>query len=76
MELLLLKDVLIILALAMVVLFVCHRLKVPTIVGFLVTGIMAGPHGLGLITADKQVEVLVNLIGQSHLFEYPATGIS
>ena len=60
MELLLLKDILIVLALSMVVLYVCHRLKVPAVVGFLLTGIMAGPHGLGLITADK-VHILAEI---------------
>ena len=61
MELLLLKDILIILALSMVVLFICHRLKVPAVVGFLLTGVVVGPHGLGLITADKEVEVLAEI---------------
>jgi CPA2 family monovalent cation:H+ antiporter-2 len=60
MELLLLKDILIVLALSMVVLYVCHRLKVPAVVGFLLTGIMAGPYGLGLITADK-VHILAEI---------------
>ena len=60
MDLLLLKDILIVLALSMVVLYVCHRLKVPAVVGFLLTGIMAGPHGLGLITADK-VHILAEI---------------
>jgi CPA2 family monovalent cation:H+ antiporter-2 len=57
----LLKDILIIFALSMVVLFVCHRLRVPTIVGFLLTGLLLGPHGLGLITADKEVIVLAEI---------------
>jgi len=61
MELLLLKDILIVFALSMAVLFICHRLKVPTIVGFLLTGLMVGPHGLGLITSDKEVEVLAEI---------------
>jgi CPA2 family monovalent cation:H+ antiporter-2 len=56
-----LQDVLIIFALSMVVLFICHRLHVPAIVGFLLTGLLAGPHGLGLITADKEVEVLAEI---------------
>lgn len=61
MELLLLKDILIVFALSMVVLFICHRMKIPTIVGFLLTGLLAGPHGLGLITADKEVLVLAEI---------------
>jgi CPA2 family monovalent cation:H+ antiporter-2 len=61
MEIPLIKDILIIFALSMGVLFFCHRLKIPTIVGFLLTGLLAGPHGLGLITADKEVEVLAEI---------------
>ena len=61
MELFLLKDILIIFALSMGVLFICHRLKVPTIVGFLLTGLLAGPHGFGLITADKEVKLLAEI---------------
>jgi CPA2 family monovalent cation:H+ antiporter-2 len=61
MEIPLIKDILIIFALSMAVLFICHRLKIPTIVGFLLTGLLAGPHGLGLITADKEVEVLAEI---------------
>jgi CPA2 family monovalent cation:H+ antiporter-2 len=61
MELLLLKDILIVFSLSMVVLFICHKMKVPTVVGFLLTGIMAGPYGLGLITADKEVQVLAEI---------------
>ncbi len=45
----------------MAVLFICHRLRIPAIVGFLVSGLLAGPHGLGLITADKEVKVLAEI---------------
>jgi K+:H+ antiporter len=61
MELFLLKAILIIFALSMVVLFVCHKLKIPAVVGFLLTGLIAGPHGLGLITAVKEVKVLAEI---------------
>jgi CPA2 family monovalent cation:H+ antiporter-2 len=37
------------------------RLKMPAIVGFLVTGILVGPHGLGLISDPAQVESLSEL---------------
>jgi CPA2 family monovalent cation:H+ antiporter-2 len=57
----LLKDIVIIFVLSMVVLFICHRLKVPTIVGFLITGLLLGPHGLGLITADREVKDLAEI---------------
>jgi monovalent cation:H+ antiporter-2, CPA2 family len=53
MEIELLKDIVVVFALSAVVLFIFHRLKAPTIVGFLLTGILAGPQGLGLIQASS-----------------------
>ena len=61
MEIPLLKDLITIFALAIAVLFVCNRLRVPSIVGFLVTGILAGPYGLGMISAVKEVEILAEI---------------
>jgi CPA2 family monovalent cation:H+ antiporter-2 len=43
MEIPLLNDIVIIFGLSIGILFVCHRLRVPTIVGFLLAGILAGP---------------------------------
>jgi CPA2 family monovalent cation:H+ antiporter-2 len=60
-EIPILKDILLIFGLAIAVLLLCHRLRVATIVGFLVTGILAGPHGLGLISAQKEVEILAEI---------------
>ncbi len=45
-ELLFLKSLAIILAISAVVVFALHRIRIPSIVGFLVAGIMLGPHGL------------------------------
>ena len=56
-----LKDIVVIFALAIAVLFVCHRLRVPSIVGFLLTGLLAGPHGLGFVTDVHNVEVLAEI---------------
>ncbi|MGQ9656104.1 MAG: cation:proton antiporter domain-containing protein, partial [Thermodesulfobacteriota bacterium] len=56
-----LNEVLVIFGLSIAVIFACHRLKVPTIVGFLLTGILAGPHGLGLVRAVHEVEVLADI---------------
>jgi len=52
----LLNYVIIILGLSVLVVFVCHKARVPTIVGFFLTGILAGPHGLGLVQAVHEVE--------------------
>jgi monovalent cation:H+ antiporter-2, CPA2 family len=54
----LLSSLVVIFGLSIAVLLLCYRLRVPTIVGFLATGILAGPHGLRLITESKDVEIL------------------
>ncbi len=61
METPLLKDIIIIFGLSIVVLFLFHRIWVPAIVGFLVTGILVGPHGLGLIHAVHEVKGLAEV---------------
>ncbi len=58
MELPLLRDIFIIFCLSIFVLFLCLRIKLPAIVGFLITGILAGPHGFGLIEAVHDVEIM------------------
>ncbi len=54
-------DITVVLALAAVVLYVCLRLKIPTIVAFLVAGMLSGPHGLGLVTDVHEVELLAEV---------------
>lgn len=61
MEIPLLNDIIIIFGLSVAVLFICHQLRVPTIVGFLLTGILAGPYGLGLIKGTHEVETLAEI---------------
>ncbi len=56
-----LGDIVVIFALSAVVLFVFHRLKLPPIIGFLFTGVLAGPHGLGAVTAIGEVEMLAEI---------------
>lgn len=61
MELPILKDVVIILGLSVVIILLFQRLKMPSILGFLFTGIIAGPHGLSLIKASHEVEILAEM---------------
>ena len=61
MEIPLLNDIVIIFGLSIAILFICHRLRVPTIVGFLLAGILAGPYGLGLVKAVHEVEILAEV---------------
>ncbi len=68
MEIPLLNDIVIIFGLAIAVLFIFHRLRLPTVVGFLLTGVFVGPNGLGLISAVHEVEILAEIGVVSLLF--------
>lgn len=61
MNLTLLTDILIILGLSLIVIALFHRMRLPVILGFLLTGILAGPHGLALIKSVHEVEVLAEI---------------
>jgi CPA2 family monovalent cation:H+ antiporter-2 len=60
-EVSILTDLVIIFGLSLGALFVFHYLRVPAIVGFLFTGVLVGPHGLQLIAAVREVEVLAEI---------------
>ena len=61
MEILLLTDIVIILGLSVAVLLFFHFIRLPAVVGLLLTGILAGPHGFGLVGAVHEVEVLAEI---------------
>lgn len=61
MEVPIIKEIVIIFALSIGVLLACHRLRLPVVVGFLVTGILCGPHGLGLVSALDDVHNLATI---------------
>ncbi len=61
MQIPLLTDIVIIFGLAVTVLLLFHFLRLPAVVGLLLTGTVAGPHGLGLIDAVHEVEVLAEI---------------
>ncbi len=56
-----LRDLVVLLAAALPIVFLFQRLNVPSIVGFLITGILIGPRGLGLIAQGADVEQLADL---------------
>jgi len=60
-ELAFLKDLVVILTLAVIVVVAFHRLKLPAIAGFILSGVLVGPEGLGLIGDGRQVEVLAEI---------------
>jgi len=57
----LLDDLLILLVASIPIAFVCHRLRLPVIVGFMITGVVIGPYGFGLIKDALAVESLAEI---------------
>jgi CPA2 family monovalent cation:H+ antiporter-2 len=60
-ELEILKTLVILFGLSALVVFVLHKLRVPSIVGFLIAGIFLGPHGFGFIQKVQEVELLAEI---------------
>lgn len=56
-----LKSLLIIFAVSALVVFALGKLKVPSIVGFLIAGIILGPHGFRLIGSVHEVEIFAEI---------------
>lgn len=61
MDIPLLNDFVIIFALAIFVIYVCQKLKISSVVGLLITGVLAGPNGLGLAKEVHNVEALAEI---------------
>lgn len=61
MDIPILSDVVIILGISVFVVLIFHRLKLPSILGFLITGLLIGPHGLGLVKASHEIELLAEI---------------
>ncbi len=58
MEIPLLTDITIILGLSVLVVYVFQKLRLPTILGFLMTGLIVGPYGLSFVSASHEIDVL------------------
>ncbi|MDD3525950.1 MAG: cation:proton antiporter, partial [Bacteroidales bacterium] len=61
MDLLIFKDITLLFGIAVLVLFVCQRLRIPPIIGYLVTGVLAGPNGFSMISSVHEVEMLAEI---------------
>lgn len=57
----LLKELVLAYGVGVLVVVLLHRLRVPTVVGFLLAGVLLGPHGLGLVTDTYAVESLAEI---------------
>lgn len=56
-----LRDFFIILAASVVVITVCTRIRIPPVVGFLLTGILIGPFGLSIVRQKEIVEIFAEI---------------
>lgn len=56
-----LRDLLIVFAIAAGVVFLFQRLRVPSVVGLLVAGVLIGPYGLSLIHDTDRVETMAEI---------------
>src|SRR5687768_9088220 len=57
----LLRDLLLLLLASVPIVFIFRRLRLPSIVGFMITGVLIGPHGLALIRDVHAIEVLAEI---------------
>ena len=55
------NDLLLILLVSVPVAFLCLRLKLPLLVGLMLTGMAIGPYGLGMIHRLEEIEVLAEI---------------
>ena len=61
MELTILKDIVIIFALSTLVNYLFNRINIPTVLGYLLTGIIAGPHLLSLVNTKHEIEIMAEI---------------
>ena len=55
------RDLTILLAASLPVVYVCRKLRLPVIVGFLLAGIAIGPHGFGALSDPARVRTIAEL---------------
>jgi CPA2 family monovalent cation:H+ antiporter-2 len=56
-----LKDIVLIFALSTLVNLVFTRFRIPTVLGYLLTGVIAGPHLLSLVSSEEQIELFAEI---------------
>lgn len=61
MEELILHEIVILFILSIIVVLVCLRFRLPSIVGFLLTGVLCGPSALGLIPSPEAVDTMAEV---------------
>jgi len=57
----LLKDIILLLFLAVVLIVITSKIKLPPVIGFLLTGIIIGPSALQLVETVSEIEILAEI---------------
>jgi len=60
-EITILRELIILLAVSLPITFLFHKMRLPALVGFLITGVLIGPHGAAFITETRAVERLAEI---------------
>jgi CPA2 family monovalent cation:H+ antiporter-2 len=60
-ELPILRDLVVVLAASVLIIYFSHKLRLPSVVGFLLTGVLIGPGGLSLVKNDATVRGLAEI---------------
>ncbi|MGE5811440.1 MAG: cation:proton antiporter, partial [Ignavibacteria bacterium] len=55
------RDIVIILLISIPIIYLFKKIKIPSIVGFLIAGIIIGPHGFMLISKTEHIEVMAEV---------------
>jgi CPA2 family monovalent cation:H+ antiporter-2 len=61
MDFAILQELVILLGAAVLIIYVSHKIKLPPVVGFLLTGILIGPGGLALVRDTRTIAVLAEI---------------
>jgi CPA2 family monovalent cation:H+ antiporter-2 len=56
-----LRELILLLAVSLPITFLFHKMRLPALVGFLITGIILGPHGAAMVTDTTVVEQLAEI---------------
>lgn len=56
-----LGEIVTLFVLSIAVVLVCHRFRLPSIVGFLLTGVLCGPSALGLVDNKEVVDIMAEV---------------
>src|SRR4030042_505979 len=61
MHLFALDELVIVLAASVLIIYLSHKVKLPSVVGFLLTGVLIGPGGLALVKKAGTIDILAEV---------------